>query len=58
MSQYGDMPPFAPTLLLVGFSLVLGLYFGLFGLALALVFRATGSPRITLAAAPVFWVTL
>jgi apolipoprotein N-acyltransferase len=58
MSQYGDMPPFAPTLLLVGFSLVLGLYFGLFGLALALVFRATGSPRITLAAAPVFWVAL
>jgi apolipoprotein N-acyltransferase len=32
MSHYGDMPPLAPTLLLIGFSLVLGLYFGLFGL--------------------------
>jgi hypothetical protein len=35
MMQYGDMPPLAPTLLLVGYSLVLGLYFGLFGLAVA-----------------------
>src|ERR1035441_759360 len=46
MMQYGDMPPLAPTLLLIGFSLVLGLYFGLFGLALALVHKATGSVRI------------
>ena len=52
------MPPLAPTLLLVGFSLVLGLYFGLFGLAVALVQQATGSTRIALAAAPVFWVAL
>ncbi len=58
MSQYGDMPAFAPTLLLVGYSLVLGLYFGLFGLAVALVRRATGSARLALAAAPVFWVAL
>src|ERR1700744_5033244 len=35
MSRYGDMPPLAPTLLLIGFSLVLGLYFGVFGAALA-----------------------
>ncbi len=58
MSQYGDMPPLAPTLLLIGFSLVLGLYFGLFGLALALVHKATGSTRIALATAPIFWVAL
>ncbi len=45
MSKYGDMPPLAPTLLMVGFSLVLGLYFGLFGLCVALVRRATGSLR-------------
>ncbi len=32
MRQYGDMPPLAPELLLAGFSVVLGLYFGLFGL--------------------------
>jgi apolipoprotein N-acyltransferase len=58
MMQYGDMPPAAPTLLLAGFSAVLGLYFGLFGLAVALVQRATGNTRVALAAAPVFWVGL
>jgi apolipoprotein N-acyltransferase len=58
MMQYGDMPPLAPTLLLVGYSLVLGLYFGLFGLAVALLRRATGSTGLALAAAPVFWAGL
>ena len=58
MMQYGDMPPLAPTLLLVGYSMVLGLYFGLFGLAVGLIYKATGSPRLTLAAAPVFWTAL
>src|SRR6201993_1923642 len=42
MSRYGDMPPLAPTLLLVAFSMVLGLYFGLFGLGLMLIRRAAG----------------
>jgi apolipoprotein N-acyltransferase len=58
MMHYGDMPTGAPTLLLLGFSLVLGLYWGLFGLALALVHRASGSARLALAAAPVLWVAL
>jgi apolipoprotein N-acyltransferase len=58
MSHYGDMPTLAPTLLLVGFSLVLGLYFGLFGLGLVLVRRATGSTRIALALAPFLWAGL
>jgi apolipoprotein N-acyltransferase len=58
MSHYGDMPPLAPTLLLIGFSLVLGLYFGLFGLGLALVRRATGSTRLALAFAPFLWTGL
>jgi len=58
MSQYGDMPPMAPTLLLLGFSMVLGLYFGLFGLAVALVQRATGSQRWALAVAPILWAGL
>jgi apolipoprotein N-acyltransferase len=58
MMQYGDMPPLAPSLLLVGFSMVLGLYFGLFGLAVALLRRATGSTGLALAAAPVFWAGL
>ncbi|MGA7341217.1 MAG: apolipoprotein N-acyltransferase [Terracidiphilus sp.] len=58
MSRYGDMPPFAPTLLLVGFSLVLGLYFGLFGWGVVLVRRATGSTRLALAFAPFLWTAL
>jgi apolipoprotein N-acyltransferase len=55
MSRYGDMPPLAPTLLLIGFSLVLGLYFGLFGLGLVFVRRSTGSTRIALIFAPFLW---
>jgi len=58
MMQYGDMPSMAPTLLLLAFSLVLGLYFGLFGLGVVLVRRATGSTRLALAAAPILWTAL
>ncbi len=58
MERYGDMPPMAPTLLLIGFSLVLGLYFALFGLAVMLVRRASGSSLPALAAAPVLWAAL
>ena len=58
MSRYGDMPPLAPTLLLIAFSLVLGLYFGLFGLGLMLVRRATGRAEWALAAAPFLWTAL
>ncbi len=58
MSHYGDMPLFAPTLLLIGYSLVLGLYFGLFGLGLVLVRRATGSVRWALIFAPFLWTAL
>ena len=58
MARYGDMPAVAPTLLLIAFSLVLGLYFGLFGLALMLVRRATGSTRWALCAAPFLWTAM
>lgn len=58
MERYGDMPPMAPTLLLIGFSLVLGLYFGLFGLGVIAVRRASGSTRLALAVAPVLWAAL
>jgi apolipoprotein N-acyltransferase len=58
MMKYGDMPPMAPTLLMIGFSAVLGLYFGLFGLAMMLVRRATGDVRWALAVAPFLWVAL
>ena len=58
MLHYGDMPLGAPTLLLIGYSLVLGLYFGLFGLGVVLVRRATGSTRLALAFAPILWTAL
>jgi apolipoprotein N-acyltransferase len=58
MLQYGDMPALAPTLLLAGYSMVLGLYFGFFGLGVALVKKATGSTRWALAVAPVLWAAL
>jgi apolipoprotein N-acyltransferase len=48
----------APELLTLGFSLVLGLYFGIFGLGLVLVRRATGSVRIALSVAPFLWTGL
>jgi apolipoprotein N-acyltransferase len=58
MLHYGEMPTGAPVLLLIGFSLVLGLYFGLFGLGLMLIRQATGKSRLALAAAPFLWVAL
>ncbi len=58
MLRYGDMPPLAPTLLLTGYSMVLGLYFGLFGLGVALARRATGSTRLALIFAPFLWTAL
>src|SRR5579863_9362559 len=58
MMHYGDMPPLAPELLTLGFSLVLGLYFGIFGLGISFVQRATGSTRIALAFAPFLWTGL
>jgi apolipoprotein N-acyltransferase len=58
MLRYGDMPMGAPTLLLIGYSLVLGTYFGLFGLGVVLVRRASDSTRLALAFAPFLWAAL
>src|SRR6266702_821809 len=58
MLIHGGLPPVVSALLLVGFSLVLGLYFGLFGLAVALVRRRTANTGLALAAAPFFWASL
>jgi apolipoprotein N-acyltransferase len=55
MSRFGDMPALAPVLLLIAFSLVLGAYFGLFGLGVAVVHRRFGVAW-ALAAAPLLWV--
>ncbi len=58
MLIHGGLPPAVSFLILLLFSLVLGLYFGLFGLGLALVHRTTGSVRLALAFAPFLWVAL
>jgi apolipoprotein N-acyltransferase len=58
MLVHGGLPPVVSFLILLLFSLVLGAYFGLFGLGLALVHRATGSVRWALAFAPFLWTAL
>jgi apolipoprotein N-acyltransferase len=58
MLLHGGLSPLVSALMLAGFSLVLGGYFGLFGLGLALIRRATGSRWKPLALAPVLWVAL
>ena len=58
MHIYGDLPPVTSVLLLAGFSLVLGLYFGLFGWGLASVRQKTGSGHMALVFAPFLWTAL
>ena len=58
MASYGDMPVIFPVLLLIGYSAVLGLYCGLFGLGIALMRKASGDVRLALAAAPILWTAL
>lgn len=57
MEIHGGLPAWVSALLLVAFSLVLGAYFGLFGLGVALVRRRLGLGW-ALAAAPFLWVAL
>jgi apolipoprotein N-acyltransferase len=58
MLIHGGLPPVVSALLLAGFSLVLGLYFAVFGVGVLLVRQASGSTRWALAAAPVLWTGL
>jgi apolipoprotein N-acyltransferase len=58
MHIYGGLPPVVSVLLLVAYSLVLGLYFGLFAAGLALVRQKTGSTRLALGFAPFLWTAL
>lgn len=57
MLIHGGLPPAVSALLLLGFSLVLGAYFGLFGLGAALAQRRLGT-MWALAGAPFLWVGL
>lgn len=58
MHVFGGLPPLVSVLLLAGFSLVLGGYFGLFGFGLAWARRRTGSARLALVLAPFLWTAL
>jgi len=58
MLIHGGLPPAVSVLILFLFSLVLGLYFALFGWGLQLVRRVTGSVRWALVFAPFLWVAL
>ncbi len=58
MLIHGGLPPAVSLLILLLFSMVLGLYFGLFGWGLQLVRRVTGSTRLALVFAPFLWVAL
>jgi apolipoprotein N-acyltransferase len=57
MLYYGHVPPLGSAGIVVLYSLVLGLYFGLFGLLLA-VFRRRLSLLAALALAPFLWAAL
>ena len=58
MHQYGGLPPWVSVGIVVLFSLILGLYFALFGLLAALVRRATGRLLYAACAAPFLWVAV
>jgi apolipoprotein N-acyltransferase len=58
MHIYGGIGPLASCGILLLYSLVLGLYFGVFGLLVALVWKAFQSRAIALLFAPFFWVAL
>lgn len=56
MHQYGGLQPWVSVGIVVLYSLILGLYFALFGLLVALVQRASGRILYTACAIPFFWV--
>jgi apolipoprotein N-acyltransferase len=58
MLLHGGLPPSVSALLLLAFSLYLGLYCGLFGLILRYMRSRTGSTALALAAAPFLWTAL
>ncbi len=58
MHIYGGIGPIASFGILLLYSLVLGLYFGVFGLLIALARKAFKSDALALLLAPFFWVAL
>ena len=58
MHIYGNVPPPGAVGILVLYSMVLGLYFGLFGFLIALCRNAFGTNTSPLIVAPFFWAAL
>jgi len=56
MNLYGHVPALGSAGILILYSLVLGLYFGLFGFLIALLRRASGGIALPLMMAPFAWV--
>jgi apolipoprotein N-acyltransferase len=58
MNLYAHVPPAGAVGILILYSAVLGLYFGLFGLLIALLRRVSGGLLLPLALAPFLWVAI
>jgi apolipoprotein N-acyltransferase len=58
MNLYGHVPALGAAGILVLYSLVLGLYFGLFGLVIAFLRRLSGGIVLPLLVAPFAWVAI
>ncbi len=58
MYQYGHVPPPGAVGILILYSLVLGLYFGLFGFLIALSRKAFRTNTAPLLLAPFFWAAI
>ncbi len=58
MHQYGGLPPWVSVGIVVLYSLILGLYFALFGLLVAFVRRASGRLLYAACALPFLWVAV
>ena len=58
MLYFGGLPPLISAAILIGYSMVLGLYFAALGFLLTATAKAFRSPPFALLAAPFFWVAL
>jgi apolipoprotein N-acyltransferase len=58
MLYFGGLPPLISAAILIGYSMVLGLYFAALGFLLTAAARAFRSPPSALLAATFFWVAL
>ena len=55
---HGGLPPVISAILFVSIAVVLGLYWGFFGIAVVLVRQRFGSVQIALTSVPFFWTAL